>query len=110
MPVATSSRPPAAIAAGATRRPSRPAYGATTIGIAVHHSVCRPTESGPSPRAWERNWISMRKPANIANASRKLATFALENALERNRRSGIIGCAERRSHHRKPASSAVPAA
>ena len=52
----------------------------------------------------------MRKPANIANASRKLATFALENALERNRRSGIIGCAERRSHHRKPASSAVPAA
>ena len=59
--------------------------------MAVQNSVCRPTVSEPSPCAWAKNWISIRKPANIANASRKLATFAVGNARERNSRSGTIG-------------------
>ena len=91
------------------RSDSRPATGATNIGIAVHGSVSRPDSSGERPcTVWkncDRKKIDPKTPKNIANDTALVA----EKARLRKKRSGSIGSGARRSQSRNAASSATPA-
>ena len=117
--VETAASQPSAIACSASpatisgrapmRSVSRPAIGATSIGIAVHGSVRRPASSGERPCAVWKNWASRKiepnMPKNIANETPLVAA----KARERKKRIGSIGAGARSSQATKRGERAAPA-
>ena len=83
------------------RSESRPAIGATKIGIAVHGSVRRPASSGDIPCVTWKNWASRKiepkTPKYIANET----PLEAAKARERKKRIGSIGAGVRSSQATK---------
>ena len=71
IPVACSVSPATISGREPMRSLSRPAIGATNIGMIVHGSVRRPASSGESPCTTWKNWASRKiepkTPKYIAN-------------------------------------------
>ncbi len=90
------------------RSESRPAIGATNIGIAVHGSVRSPASSGERPCVTWKNWASRKIEPNTPKYIANETPLEAAKARERKNRIGSIGAGARSSQATKPARNTAP--